>query len=139
MSSYITNELRHAVAERAHHLCEYCLIHEEDAVYGCQVDHIISLKHGGATSLENLAYACVFCNRYKGSDIGTILWPTQEFVRLFNPRLDLWQEHFKLDGAVLRPLTNIGKATTQILGMNLVDRVLERQLLLAVGRYPRLK
>lgn len=137
MSSLITAELRQAVARRAHQLCEYCLIHEEDTVYGCQVDHIISLKHGGATTLENLAYACAFCNRFKGSDVGSILWPTQEFVRFFNPRTDLWRDHFRFDGAMIRPLSNLGKATTQILGVNHVDRVLERQMLIALGRYPR--
>jgi 5-methylcytosine-specific restriction endonuclease McrA len=58
MPSYINEELRRLVALRAEYLCEYCLIHEEDTFYGCEVDHIISLKHGGPTEAENLAYAC---------------------------------------------------------------------------------
>ena len=66
MGSYISAELRRAVAERADYLCEYCLIHEEDTVFGCQVDHIISEKHNGETSIDNLAYACTCCNRSKG-------------------------------------------------------------------------
>lgn len=136
MSSYISEDLRLAVASRANFRCEYCLIHESDTVYGCQVDHIISLKHGGSTSIENLAYACAFCNRSKGSDIGSILWPSQEFTRFFNPRTDLWKEHFKLDGAMIRSISNIGKVTAQILGFNHVDRVLERQTLMANRRYP---
>ncbi|MCI0695885.1 HNH endonuclease [candidate division KSB1 bacterium] len=136
MSSYISEELRSLVAIRATHLCEYCLVHEENTTYGCQVDHIISLKHGGTTVLENLAYACVFCNRHKGSDIGSILWSTQEFIRFFNPLTDKWADHFKLDGAIIRPLTEIGKATAQILGFNNIDRILELQTLIAVGRYP---
>lgn len=136
MSSYLSDDLRQAVATRANFLCEYCLIHEDDTVYGCQVDHIISLKHGGITALENLAYACAFCNRSKGSDIGSILWPSQEFTRFYNPRTDLWKEHFKLDGAIIRPISNIGKVTAQILSFNHVDRVLERQTLIAIRRYP---
>jgi hypothetical protein len=47
MSSYVSAELRRLVANRANHKCEYCLIHEEDTFFGCEVDHIISLKHGG--------------------------------------------------------------------------------------------
>ncbi len=43
-------------------LCEYCLIHEDDTFFGCEVDHIISQKHGGPTEPENLAYACLPCN-----------------------------------------------------------------------------
>ena len=136
MSNLISVELRRAVAHRANHFCEYCLIHEDDTVYGCQVDHIISLKHRGATTLDNLAYACAFCNRLKGSDIGSILWPTQSFIRFFNPRIDLWRDHFRVDGAIIRPLSEIGKATTQILGFNNIDRVIERQTLIAIGRYP---
>lgn len=136
MSSYISEDLRQEIASRANYRCEYCLIHEDDTVYGCQVDHIISLKHGGSTATENLAYACAFCNRSKGSDIGSILWPSQELVRFFNPRTDVWRDHFKLDGAMIRPISNIGKVTAQILGFNNVDRVLERQTLIAIRRYP---
>ncbi len=49
MSSYISEKLRMLVASRADYLCEYCLIHENDTYFGCEVDHIISIKHGGIT------------------------------------------------------------------------------------------
>lgn len=138
MSSYISDDLRQRVVRRAAFLCEYCLIHEIDTNYGCQVDHIISLKHNGATTPENLAFACAFCNRHKGTDVGSIVWPTQQFTRFFNPRTDWWADHFKLDGVLIRPITDIGKSTAQIFGFNHSDRVLERQALIAVGRYPSL-
>jgi hypothetical protein len=136
MPSYISEELRRRVATRAAHLRVYCLIHEEDAFYGCEVDHIISVKHGGPTEADNLAYACVFCNRQKGSDIGSILWTTGEFSRFFNPRIDRWREHFRLEGTIIQPQTGIGEVTARILGFNHSDRLLERQTLTAVGRYP---
>ncbi len=136
MSSYISDDLRQLVAMRAAFLCEYCLIHEIGTNYGCQVDHIISLKHDGSTTPENLAYACVFCNRHKGTDVGSVVWPTQQFIRFFNPRIDWWADHFKLDGVLIRPLTDIGKATAQIFGFNHSGRVLERQVLMAIGKYP---
>jgi len=72
MSSYVSTELRRQVVGRAAGLCEYCMIHESDTYLGCQVDHIVSEKHGGPTISENLAYACVFCNRAKGSDVGSV-------------------------------------------------------------------
>jgi len=136
MSSYVSAALRRLVAVRADFLCEYCLVHEDDTVFGCEVDHIISAKHGGATDAENLAYACAFCNRAKGSDIGYIVPGTGRFVRFFNPRTDRWAEHFTLDGVTLVPLSDIGEVTARILVFNDSDRLLERQTLQAVGRYP---
>jgi hypothetical protein len=136
MPSYISEEFRHLVAIRAAHLCEYCLMHEEDTFYGCEVDHIIRLKHGGPTEMANLAYACVFCNRQKGSDIGSILWGTGEFSRFLHPRLDRWGEHFRLEEAIIQPQTGIGEVTARILEFNHNDRLLERRTLMVVGRYP---
>ncbi|MEB3338405.1 MAG: HNH endonuclease signature motif containing protein [Leptolyngbyaceae bacterium] len=133
---YISQELRRLVATRAEHICEYCLIGESDTAFGCAVDHAISLKHGGTSDADNLVYACVFCNRYKGSDIGSILWTTREFLRFFNPRGDQWADHFQLDQAVIEPLTGIGQVTIQILGFNYPDRLQERQLLINRGQYP---
>jgi len=123
MSDYISNDLRRRVVERAEYLCEYCLVHEQDTYYGCHVDHIISIKHGGPTTFENLTYACAFCNREKGSDIGSILWETQEYLRFFNPRIDRWADHFQLDGIVIRPKSGIGEVTARILGFNETDRI----------------
>src|SRR5947208_3517637 len=73
MASYVPAELRRFVAARADYLCEYCLIHEEDRGFGCQIDHIISEKHGGTTDADNLAYACAPCNRTKGSNIAPLI------------------------------------------------------------------
>ncbi|NEP11095.1 MAG: HNH endonuclease [Symploca sp. SIO2C1] len=132
---YITKELKRLVSKRAEGLCEYCLISEEDSG-GCQFDHIISVKHGGETTADNLAYACLYCNLNKGTDLGSIIWRTGELVRFFNPRLDSWYEHFRLDGAMINSLTDIGEVTARILQFNSSDRLLERQLLIEVNRYP---
>ena len=67
---YINRDLRRLVASRAGYLCEYCLIKESDTAFGCAINHAISLKHSGSSEVSNLVYACGFCNRYKGSDIG---------------------------------------------------------------------
>jgi len=79
--SSISESLRHLVAARADRLCEYCLIHEDDTFFGCEVDHIVSLKHGGTTDEGNLAFACLPCNRHKGTDIGSIVADSGEFIR----------------------------------------------------------
>jgi hypothetical protein len=132
----IDTDLRQLVLDRAEGLCEYCLIAELDTILGCQVDHIISEKHGDSTIAENLAYACVYCNRAKGSDIGSLHWESGEFVRFFNPRADRWAEHFKLVESQITPLTKIGEVTARILQFNSPERILERRQLHAIGRYP---
>ncbi|MCB0182859.1 MAG: HNH endonuclease [Caldilineaceae bacterium] len=134
-TTYISAQLRRLVAQRANLLCEYCLIHDDDTYWGCQIDHIVSEKHGGATTAENLAHACPFCNRNKGSDVGSFTQDGQ-LVRLFNPRIDWWTDHFRLDGVAIIPQSDIGEVTARIFGFNQVDRLLERQELQALGRYP---
>ena len=136
MSSRISSETRRIVTTRANFVCEYCLIAEADAYFRFQVEHIISRKHGGLSELENLALSCVFCNRYKGSDIASLTPETSELIRFYNPRVDRWSEHFRLNGIVIESLTDIGEATVRILQMNHDDQILERQVLSRRGRYP---
>jgi HNH endonuclease len=133
---YINAELRRLVSDRAEHICEYCLVSEVHRSSGCQVDHIISVKHGGATTADNLCYTCIFCNLQKGTDLGSINWQTGELVRFFNPRRDFWGDHFRLDEAVIQHQTDIGEVTTRILDFNSGDRLIERQALIASGQYP---
>ena len=54
MASEVNEALRRLVAERACHVCEYCLVHEEDVYHGCELDHVRSVKHLGLT-VEALA------------------------------------------------------------------------------------
>ena len=110
-------------------------MHEEDAGFSHQIDHIISRKHGGLTTPENVAFACVICNRYKGTDVASIDAAGQ-LVRLFNPRQDQWAEHFRLNGATIEPLSAIGRVTVRLLRLNDTERIAERSLLQEVRRYP---
>jgi hypothetical protein len=136
--AYLSLEIRRLVAQRADNLCEYCLIAEHDTILGCAIDHIISIKHGGSSNIDNLAYCCVYCNRFKGSDIGSIIIDKKEFVRFYHPRWDNWGEHFKLNNSTIESLTNIGQVTARILGFNDQSRLLERQLLIDNKKYPSL-
>lgn len=132
---YLNQQLRRLVAERANYACEYCLIHEQNTVLGCAVDHIISIKHGGKNDADNLAYACVFCNRFKGSDVGSIIFETRQLTRFYHPQWDIWNEHFKFKDNLIDPLTSIGIVTARILGFNEKNRLLERQLLMSKNCY----
>lgn len=130
--TYIPQALRREVYERAEERCEYCGIHENNTAFGCEVDHIISEKHMGRTEAGNLALACFFCNRNKGSDIGSVRSAEEaQIVRFFNPRTDVWAEHFAFDAERrIVPRTDIGRVTARILGFNAENRLLERQALL---------
>jgi hypothetical protein len=136
MAERVGSELRLLVASRAAYLCEYCLIAEEDTYFGCEVDHIISVKHGGTSESENLAFACAFCNRYKGSDIASFTSHTRSLVRFYNPRTDRWADHFEMDGAHIKHVSEIGEVTAKILRFNDSAQILERESLIAIGRYP---
>ena len=136
MASRIPARLRREVERRAEFVCEYCLIHADDVYVGCQVDHVVSEKHGGPTTLKNLALACSFCNRHKGSDVGSIDKATGKFIRLFNPRNDDWADHFQLVGVRIAWATAIGEATVRLLKLNSPKRIEERRILRHYGKYP---
>lgn len=128
--------LRQAVLERANHRCEYCLYPQSASFLAFEIEHIIAEKHGGPSEFENLALACPFCNRYKGTDLGSIDPQTGALVAFFNPRKHAWTEHFQLDGAEIKGLTAEGRVTILILQMNHADRILERERLISVEKYP---
>jgi 5-methylcytosine-specific restriction endonuclease McrA len=137
MSRYVSDKLRHEVAQIAGFRCEYCRLPEIASFYSFQVDHIVALKHGGKTVINNLAYSCAVCNRNKGSDLGTILKPDGPIIPFFNPRVDRWNEHFELlNNCNLLGKTLIGEATIKIFNFNHPDSVIERSLLLTSGNYP---
>ncbi|HKP81071.1 MAG TPA: HNH endonuclease signature motif containing protein [Pyrinomonadaceae bacterium] len=128
--------LRREVRERAGERCEYCLLAESQALVPHEPDHLIALKHDGQTTSENLALACFVCNRFKGSDIASIDAVTSEIVGLFNPRIQVWFEHFRLDGAYIVPLTAAGRVTEKLLQFNLPSRVAARARFIEQGKYP---
>ena len=134
--SVIPPDLRLANWRRAGGCYEYCLIHEEDWLVLHQPDHIIAEQHGGQAVLDNLALACIKCNRLKGPNIASIDPETGQGIFLFHPRRDKWSDHFKLEGARIAPLTATGRATATLLKFNVPERVESRQLLMFAGRYP---
>lgn len=133
MSDYIPATLRQQVYERAARQCEYCLIPEIASLVSPHVDHIIARKHGGKTELKNLAQACSLCNKHKGSDLTSIDPESGEITPLFHPRRQRWQDHFRLKGAEIIPLTATGRVTVNLLRLNHPERIVEREILLEAG------
>jgi HNH endonuclease len=127
---YIPAELRRLIYARARGRCEYCLMPDLASFAAHEIDHIIAQKHGGLTVADNLALACAFCNRRKSSDLAAIDPITGEIVRLFHPRLHHWDEHFRWDNAQITAMTPIGRATINLLQLNLSTRLQEREYLM---------
>lgn len=131
MSLYIPENIRRIVITRAKHRCEYCKIFAAYSFLSFHIEHIISTKHGGQSTADNLAYACPICNLNKGSDIATFLDSKINPIRFFNPRIDSWREHFLVEpSGLIISKTDIGKATIKILDLNHPDSLIERQILL---------
>jgi hypothetical protein len=98
-------------------------------------DHIRSQKHGGPTTLENLCWACAWCNSFKGTDVAAFVPVTNELVRLFNPRTDTWEDHFYWEGPIIRGKTPVGLAVIELLRLNRPERADHRRLLMDVGNW----
>jgi hypothetical protein len=90
-------------------------------------------KHGGDDSLENLALSCLRCNLYKGTDLAGMDSADGSIATLFNPRRQVWDEHFRLMGAMMVGLTPTGRATMALLQMNARERLHLREALLLEG------
>jgi hypothetical protein len=98
-----------------------------------QIDHIIARQHGGTADEQNLALACIHCNRFKGPNIAGLDPETGELVRLFRPRTDKWTDHFVWDGPELRGRTQIGLVTISVLFINDLEVVALRRALQEEG------
>lgn len=125
----VSLSLRRQIVERAGNRCEFCLLPGEVGFFPHEIDHVIAEKHGGKTELENLAYACWRCNRHKGTDLGSFDPETNLFSPLFNPRMQVWTEHFQFDGEEIIGLTSEGRTTVRLLRFNSDTRRAERAIL----------
>jgi hypothetical protein len=85
--------------------------------------------HGGGEELENLALACRYCNLHKGPNLAGLDPITTELTRLYNPRTDPWEEHFRVAFGVVHGLTAIGRCSVHVLTMNNERRIQLRLVL----------
>lgn len=127
------------VCTRAGAVCEYCRVPERFYAGVFAVEHIIARQHGGGDRDENLAYACDRCNLHKGPNIAGLDPDTGELTRLFHPRTDDWDEHFRWDGHILTGRTPIGRTTVAVLAMNHPIARAMRAALMAEGVFPPLR
>jgi hypothetical protein len=135
--SYVPEKLKRQVEERAKKRCEYCQT-QMLVIIVLQVEHIHPSSKGGETTLENLSLSCSMCNNSKKAFLTGVDPKTDQESRLFNPRIDLWEEHFAWieDGVKIEGRTAVGRATVQRLNMNREDVLDSRRLWVAAGWHP---
>jgi 5-methylcytosine-specific restriction endonuclease McrA len=128
--------LRRLVWQRAGGRCKYCRMRQEFEELTFQIEHVIPRKHHGADAAENLALACFACNNGKGVNLSGLDPQTGEMTRLFHPRRDEWEEHFEWKRGWLVGRTAIGRATIDVLAINLSYRLELRMALIEEGGFP---
>jgi hypothetical protein len=134
--SVVSDDLRSAVETRAVHRCEYCRLPTHGQVARFPIDHVDPRSAGGQTELDNLALSCPTCNAHKWAHTDGFDSATQERVALFNPRRQLWTEHFQWladDPAILEGKTPCGRATIERLQINDPILVATRRVLRGFG------
>ncbi|PSB18879.1 HNH endonuclease [Phormidesmis priestleyi ULC007] len=132
----IPASLRRSVIQRADDRCEYCSISQVGQVATFHIDHIIPVSAGGETTSDNLALACVSCSLRKGARQELKDLQTGETVTIFNPRQQIWREHFRWDGVNVVGLTATGRATVEALDLNRATMLAIRAEEELLGRHP---
>ncbi|HZZ79288.1 MAG TPA: HNH endonuclease signature motif containing protein [Gemmataceae bacterium] len=131
----MADSLREYVKRRANDVCEYCQLPQKVVPFSHELDHIIAVKHRGPTAANNLAWACFGCSRHKSCNIAGIDPKSGSIIRLFHPRRHKWATHFRWNGPVLVGRTDIGRATIEVLEINLPRRIALRQSLIDDGSF----
>jgi hypothetical protein len=128
--------LRRLTIQRAGNRCEYCGLSQLGQVATFHIDHVMPVAAGGETTEDNLALACVSCSLRKGARQEIEDLETGDVVLIFNPRRQVWQEHFGWDGEWVLGLTVTGRSTVQALGLNRRNMVAIRAEERLLGRHP---
>lgn len=121
--------MRDLVRRRAENRCEYCRLPQDAVDFAFHVEHVIARQHGGGDAPDDLALACDRCNLHKGPNLTAIDPVSGAVVRLFDPRREDWNDHFRSDAAIMLGLTPTGRATVRLLEMNAARRVALRAAL----------
>lgn len=133
-----SDAIRQTLSQRANGQCEYCRCPEGYCPDSFTVDHILPRCQGGTDELGNLAWACFGCNGRKHTKTDGIDPQTQRSVLLFNPRQQVWSDHFcwSEDLQQVSGKTICGRATVEVLSLNRLSVVNLRRVLVMVGEHP---
>jgi hypothetical protein len=128
--------LRRRVALRAGNRCEYCGLSQLGQAATFHLDHVVPVVAGGLTVFGNLALACIHCLLRKGAREMVPDPKSGHSVRLFHPRLQQWNHHFRWSDHKLVGISAIGRATIGALALNSDEHQIIRSFESLLGRHP---
>jgi len=139
MSNRPTKAQRDEVFKRAGGLCEYCQSQEKYSNSTFEVEHIVPISKSGENILENLAFACSGCNKFKSDRTSAFDFQSQTEALFYNPRKDVWLKHFAWNEnfTEIVGLTAKGRVTIKTLKLNRQTVINLRRILAMVGEHPR--
>ena len=136
--SEIAEVIRQRVVKTAQNRCGYCLSQQRYVMGKLEIEHIFPSSLGGSNEEENLRLSCGLCNRYKSNQIEGFDEETNSFVALFNPRFQIWAEHFtwSADTTEIIGISATGRATVNALKLNNEIAVEVRRNWIFAGWHP---
>jgi 5-methylcytosine-specific restriction endonuclease McrA len=134
----VSEQLRTTIAERADGKCEYCRSPERYAITKFSVEHVQPKSKCGSDGIGNLAFSCQQCNNHKYTAIEHVDPVSTRVFPLFNPRVDLWNDHFAWDFSCTKivGMSGIGRATIDRLNLNREGLMNLRRLLFDKNLHP---
>jgi hypothetical protein len=134
----IRKDLDALIRREAKNRCGYCLNPQELMPYKLEIEHIFPKALGGKTIEENLWLACRECNAHKSKKIKAIDNLTGKTVKLFNPRKQIWREHFEFnqDFSEIIGKTPCGRATVKSLQINNFYQITARLAWTETNKFP---
>ncbi|MSR54119.1 MAG: HNH endonuclease [Gemmataceae bacterium] len=117
---YIPISVERRVREAAQFRCGYCLSPQHLVMARLEIEHLIAVSRGGSSDESNLWPSCPLCNKAKSDRPFATAPATGQEVPIFNPRTQLWHEHFgwSSDGLRILGKSPIGRATVALLNLD---------------------
>ena len=100
------------------------------------IEHVVPRVKGGQSNSNNLALACPSCNLHKADRVSSQPSSSITAVAFFNPRSEVWADHFEWDDYTLVGKTEVGRVTIQALDLNHERRIKIRQAEQLFGLFP---
>lgn len=131
-------KLRPIVVEQARHRCGFCQTQEVVSGIPLTLEHLFPKARGGDDKIENLWLSCRLCNELKGVSIEAVDPDTGRPIPLYNPRTQLWDDHFvwSEEGTRVIGKTPTGRATCVALDLNSELRVRARAIWVEARYHP---
>jgi hypothetical protein len=134
----VSDKLRQHIRMQAGNRCGYCQSAQQYVFGPLEIDHLLPTTRGGTDDEDNLWMACGMCNNFKSDHTHGDDPRTGEEIPLFNPRTQVWTEHFAWSdtGTHVIGLTPSGRATVITLQLNNVIAIMVRKQWVKVGWHP---